>query len=382
MTTVSTIDQSSSVAQSDACLNDSAELQTSYTEKQALVGTTYVKNMWYYAFPSEKVKKGKMVSKNMLGDLILIGRDADGKVFAMQNVCPHQGMPLTDGEFDGRHVECPFHGWKFDTEGVCREIPSLVEGQKVNICKIRTRSYIAAEEQGSIWIFYGDKTENLPDVPKAPGLGNLKYDKTTSTLIIPTHIDYAVVALIDTAHVPYVHKSWWWRSKRRMKEKAKTYVPSETGWTMVRHSPSKSSIVFKLLGDFMETEISFRLPGCRREYITLGGRTLLAGISTCTPIDEHTTELNHTTYWTIPFIKPFIKPFVDYFVREFLGQDQKIARRQKVGLKYNPRLTMTIKDAGTPGSWYFQLKREWNAATEEGRAFVNPIKEKILRWRT
>jgi hypothetical protein len=43
---------------------------------------------------------------------------------------------------------------------------------------------------------------------------------------------------------------------------------------------------------------------------------------------------------------------------------------------------MTIKDAGTPGHWYFMLKKEWNDAYEQGRAFVNPIKEKVLRWRT
>src|SRR5262249_55617038 len=160
----------------------------------------------------------------------------------------------------------PFHGWKFNTAGVCTEVPSLTHDQPMNLSSIRTKSFPCREVQGSIWIYFGEKTEDLPEVPTAPGLDEYLFDKTTTTMIIPTHIDYAVAALIDTAHVPYVHKSWWWRSKKKVSEKAKLYVPSGTGWTMVKHSPSKHSYIFQLIGDHIETEISFRLPGCRREY--------------------------------------------------------------------------------------------------------------------
>jgi hypothetical protein len=104
---------------------------------------------------------------------------------------------------------------------------------------------------------------------------------------------------------------------------------------------------------------------------------------TClTPIDEHNTELNHTTYWTVPFVAPFIRPIVDYFVKEFLSQDQTVAIKQQPILKEKPNLIMTIKDAGTPGRWYFLLKKEWIEASEQGRPFVNPIKPSLLRWRS
>ncbi len=38
----------------------------------------------------------------------------DGRVYAMQDVCPHAGYPLSDGEMDGRIVICAGHGWSFD----------------------------------------------------------------------------------------------------------------------------------------------------------------------------------------------------------------------------------------------------------------------------
>lgn len=351
-------------------------------ERPALVGTSWVKNIWYFALPSDHVKKGKTVSMELLGDLILIGRKSDGSIFAMRDICPHQGAPLSFGDFDGNEVACPFHGWKFDSSGVCTDIPALCSDQQVNICKIKTRSYPCREADGNIWLYYGEPRAEMPEIPRANGLDGLKYDQTVSRVVVPTHMDYAVVALIDPAHVPYVHKSWWWRNSKALKEKRKHYVPTGTGWTMVKHSPSKGSFIFKLLGDFMETEIAFRLPGCRTEYITLFGRTLVASMTTVTPIDDTSCELNHTSYWTIPGLKWILKPIVNAIADEFLGQDLRIAQRQQIGLKFKPKLSMIVKDSGLPGSWYFQGKREWNNATEEGRPFVNPVKEKILRWMT
>jgi nitrite reductase/ring-hydroxylating ferredoxin subunit len=39
---------------------------------------------------------------------------AEGRVWAMENRCPHQGMPLSEGLLDGPVVRCPAHGWEFD----------------------------------------------------------------------------------------------------------------------------------------------------------------------------------------------------------------------------------------------------------------------------
>ncbi len=344
------------------------------------LGTWYLKDMWYFAVASSQLKEGKMLSKTMLGEPVLLGRDSNGKAFAMRDICPHQAVPLSKGCFDGKEVMCCFHGWKFDTSGTCTSIPSLTKDQDFPLCKIKTPNYPVREVRGAVWVFFGDPTDDLPDVPEAPGLGELLYEQTTTTLLLPTHIDYAALALIDPAHVPYIHNSWWWRSAKALKPKQKHYVPEGTGWTMVKHQPSKHSIMFQLFGQHIETEISFRLPACRREYIQFAGKTILAGISTLTPIDETHTELNHTTYWMFPGTKFFVEPIVQYFVKEFLGQDQTVAKMQEGNLKLKPKLIPTIKDAGTPGAWYLRLKKEWAESKREGREFKNPVPDSILRW--
>lgn len=93
-------------------------------------GKTFVKNIWYFAVPADKLKRGQVVAKVIVNQPIMIGRDKDGKVFAIQDICPHQAVPLSAGPFDGENVACPFHGWKFDTNGVCTEIPSLCSDRR------------------------------------------------------------------------------------------------------------------------------------------------------------------------------------------------------------------------------------------------------------
>lgn len=44
----------------------------------------------------------------------------DGRVCAIDPVCPHAGGPLTEGGVNGRNVMCPWHGWEFSLEtGIC-----------------------------------------------------------------------------------------------------------------------------------------------------------------------------------------------------------------------------------------------------------------------
>jgi 3-phenylpropionate/trans-cinnamate dioxygenase ferredoxin subunit len=40
--------------------------------------------------------------------------NVDGDLYALQNRCSHQDLPLSDGELDGDQLECLYHGARFD----------------------------------------------------------------------------------------------------------------------------------------------------------------------------------------------------------------------------------------------------------------------------
>jgi hypothetical protein len=76
-----------------------------------------------------------------------------------------------------------------------------------------------------------------------------------------------------------------------------------------------------------------------------------------------------------------LKPLLLPFVRVFLGQDRDIMARLQQGLRHDPPL-MLIGDADTQAKWYYRIKNEYARARNEGRPFVNPIKDRVLRWRS
>lgn len=341
----------------------------------------HLTNIWYMAIPGRQLKAGQMTAKTLLGRSILIGRSKNGEPFALRNICPHRGIPLSYGRFDGCEVECCYHGWRFNTSGACTAIPSLVADQKFNLSRVKVFNFPCQEVQGNIWIYipHDNKIpENLPQVPVIPDIGNRSYQLVEHS-IFPCDIDHAVVGLMDPAHGPFVHSSWWWRSQRSIHEKAKQFAPTDLGFKMVRHPPSSNSKAYKWLGGEISTEISFQLPGVRIEHIRAGKHTICA-LTTLTPLTDETTEIHQFFYWTQPWLN-LLKPILRPFARSFIKQDYTVIKMQQHGLKENPQL-MLINDADTQAKWYYQLKKEYLRAQLENRPFTNPITETILYWRS
>lgn len=55
--------------------------------------------------------------------------NAGGKFYAIGNECKHRGGPLAEGDLDGIHVTCPWHGWEYDiTTGESLDDPGVRVG--------------------------------------------------------------------------------------------------------------------------------------------------------------------------------------------------------------------------------------------------------------
>ena len=342
----------------------------------------FLKNVWYVALPSSELKQGEVQSRKIMNEPIAFFRDSKGQASAIRDICPHRGIPFSYGRVVGDTVECPYHGWKFDGTGMCTEIPSLCPDQDLNPNKIKVRHYPVLENQGLIWVFVGDKdadTSVSPNIPLMKAFPSDVKPKLTYVVNFPCHVDHAVIGLMDPAHGPYVHKSWFWRSEKTMLEKRKKFAPVPYGFQMVRHQPSKNSKAYKILGGTPTTEITFTLPCVRVEHIEVGKRNFYS-YTALTPVDENNTRVTQLAYWDIPWLT-LIKPAIHQFSKNFLGQDMDAVTKQQEGLKYDPSL-MLIKDADTQAKWYYALKTEFHEHQQQAREFQHPVKEAELRWRS
>ena len=71
----------------------------------------------------------------------------------------------------------------------------------------------------------------------------------------PSHVDQGIIGLMDPAHGPFVHQSWYWRSRHSIHEKEKHFEPIPLGFRIEsKHEPSSNSAPYKLLRYFRGRE--------------------------------------------------------------------------------------------------------------------------------
>lgn len=339
-----------------------------------------LRNLWYVPALSSSLKSGKMRREMLLGEPIVLGRDHDGKTFALRDICPHRGVPLSAGVIttDGA-IECPYHGWRFRADGVCAGIPSLAPGQAFDPGRITVRNYPTIEQDGLIWVYMACKGQEARAPASGPPKVQIEHARPrwTHKQTFSCAIDHAVIGLMDPVHAAFVHRHWWWRRTIRLKKKQ--YLPLPAGFIMARHKPTKPA--YGLLGN-VTTEITFELPAARFETIegTLLGRPFrLISLTLCTPRDADCTDIFQIFYW--PGWLFFIRPFFTLLGRTFIDDDRKIIELQKDGLRFDPTL-MLIPDADMPAIWYHRIKKAWIEASESGTSFDNPMQERVVWWRS
>ena len=326
---------------------------------------------WYPALRAAELRRGKTKTALLLGVPLLVGRRNDGRIFAMRDLCPHRGIPLSAGWFDGETVQCKYHGWRFEPcSGQCVEIPSLTTHDSLQPEKIFAGAYPCEERDGYAWVYLpepgaGRSGDALPPVPELPKF-SARYRSAHLTADLPCNVDHGIIGLMDPAHGPFVHQAWWWRSRASIHEKTKHFEPIEdrehngrnAGFRMSAHEPSGNSAPYKLLGVYGEpitTTIDFVLPNRRYETIRCGGKWF-SSLTTVTPVTRSTCRIDVVAAWNVFYRVPLVTSIATFFGARFVRQDQQTMVEQAEGLRFHPAL-MLIDDADKPAKWYFALKQ-------------------------
>lgn len=341
----------------------------------------FLDGLWYLAAASREVAKGSLSRRVLFGEPLVFGRTKAGAAFALHDVCPHRGAPLSAGRLieDGAdaRLACPYHGWAFRTaDGGCADIPALSREASFEADKIRVRRFPLHEDRGLIWIYFG---AGAPPAPPETGLDAAMRPQTVTRVSASAPYDEAVIGLVDPAHTPFVHRQWWWREGAGLKEKVKQFEPTALGFRMPPHRPSSNSRIYRILGGAPTTEIEFRLPGIRLETVRAGKRTIL-GLTGITPTEEGRVDILHCVFWDLPVLS-LLRPILNGMASSFLAQDGAILDAQNQNLARAPHRPLYAGDPDELAKWYLRLKRAWAARDETG-GFVNPIAPATLRWRT
>ena len=139
----------------------------------------------------------------LLGEQLIAFRDATGAVGLLQNHCPHRGASLFFGRNEDNEsgLRCVYHGWKFDVDGNCIDMPNEPAESDFRT-KVKAVAYPTRERGGVVWAYLGprDTPPPLPDIE-----GNMVANAA------PTAVQHACNWLqvgegaIDTSHAGFLH---------------------------------------------------------------------------------------------------------------------------------------------------------------------------------
>jgi len=125
-----------------------------------------LRKTWQPVALSRDLTDGRILPYRLLDQEIIVAR-FPGKLLAAQAWCPHKGMRLAEGTVAGAELRCAYHGWKFDGEGNCTNIPSLLEPVPNKQEQARLETYDVRERYGMVWVkLEKGELAPLPGVPE------------------------------------------------------------------------------------------------------------------------------------------------------------------------------------------------------------------------
>ncbi len=162
-----------------------------------------IPNQWYVILESNEIKKDRIIGVTRMGEKMAVWRNAKGELSVMSDKCPHRGVALSIGKLVGDCIQCPFHGFQYDTSGACRLVPA--NGRTAKPPKaLHVRSYPVREEHGFVYIWWGEPRQTYPPVPWFESIGeNMVYFTLKDHWA--NHYSRAIENQLDVVHLPFIH---------------------------------------------------------------------------------------------------------------------------------------------------------------------------------
>jgi len=170
-------------------------------------GTTMGKLMRQYWLPaamsSELKADGEPMRLLLLGEQLIAFRDSSGRIGVMDQKCPHRCASLFLGRNEENGIRCVYHGWKFDTQGNCVDMPS-VPAERDFKHLVHAKAYKTAERNGLIWVYMGDR-KSAPPLPQIEATLLPEADVQIQFVQRECNWLQALEGDIDTCHFGFLH---------------------------------------------------------------------------------------------------------------------------------------------------------------------------------
>lgn len=239
-------------------------------------------NGWFQVLYSDELAPGEVKRLHVLDRELVAFRSRAGRAHVLDAYCPHLGAHLgVGGKVEGESIRCPFHGWRWDGEGRCVEIPyakripAAALAQSFPVCEVDDRVYVwhHAEGESPTW-----------RIPKLPEFGSPDWTPRWIRYRwrLRTQPQEIMENAIDWAHFEQVH------AMAAPDDRGESFEGPLFTWridTRYQDSPVAGPTT-----DLRLRAFNWGLGYCANYYT---GAQATLSVTTLTPVDSDVTELFH-----------------------------------------------------------------------------------------
>ena len=166
----------------------------------------YFRRYWLPVALSRELPEpdGAPLRVQMLGEQLLAFRDTQGRVGLIEPACAHRGADLFYGRNEEGGLRCVYHGWKYDVDGRCIDMPNVPEGASYR-GKISIHAYPTREFGELVWAYLGPRERMPEDLPQLE-FGVLPAShRYVSKRLQQCNWAQSAEGGLDTAHFSFLH---------------------------------------------------------------------------------------------------------------------------------------------------------------------------------
>jgi phenylpropionate dioxygenase-like ring-hydroxylating dioxygenase large terminal subunit len=287
---------------------------------------------YWYIVAQEGQVKNKPVSIQLFDRHLVVFKSGDNSYSALEDRCAHRQAPLSSGKLcHNSNIQCPYHGWEYDSTGKLVNIPAL---SKNDLPNINIPSYHCLVQDGYIWICLSEKPatktplrfENIDDS------GWLTFRMQTT---FNASVESCLENFLDCPHATHVHNTLF-RSPAKKRVNTITQMLADGASVKYYNESRNKSFVWWGLQNSktnMEHTDRFIAPATSKvDYIFSDGKHYRI-TSSCTPINDSTTDVYTVISFKYGFWGYFIKLFFKPLAHIIIKQDVQILRKQCNNIK-------------------------------------------------
>lgn len=302
------------------------------TQPEASHKGTCLTNAWYVLCESRQLRD-QPLSRTLLGEPLVLFRTAAGDAVALLDRCPHRNVPLSLGRVTAGRLECAYHGWQFDSEGMCRHIPGLTG--KTQLANRAAPRFTTSEQDGYVWVFANAQTDVASEPLRLAPLGD---GATTVQRTVEANASlFSVIEnALDVPHTAFVHRGLFRSSGKRHLIKALVSGDAngvQTEYVGEQRPEGLAARILSPSGGAVVHFDRFFLPSIVQVEYKLGDDVHFLVTAACTPVEDCLTRLFATVSFRTRFPGWLVKSVLNPVANKIFQQDAELLGKQSANIR-------------------------------------------------